>query len=385
MRTIKVGIIGTGFIGPAHVEALRRLGSVEVVGLAESNAGLAEQKAKLLGIPQAYGDYKDLLKDSAIEAIHNCTPNFVHFKINKDVIAAGKHLVSEKPLAMNSKESAELVRLAKKAGVLNGINFNYRFYPLIQHARALIADKKTGDVRLVHGSYLQDWLLFDTDYNWRLEPAVGGQSRAVADIGSHWCDLIQHVTGLKIVEVMADLSTVIPVRKKPKTAIETFAGKALKPSDYDHIKIATEDYASVLFRFDNGARGVFTVSQVSPGRKNRLYFEIDGSYHSMVWDQEKPEEMWIGYRDRPNELLVKDPSLLHTQAKPYAHYPGGHPEGYPDGPKNFFRNFYQWVGEGKIPAKGQADFATFEDGHCEILICEAILKSAKQKKWVKVQ
>ena len=384
MRTIKVGIIGTGFIGPAHVEALRRLGSVEVVGLAESNPELAKEKAKLLGIPQAHGDYKDLLKDGRIEAIHNCTPNFVDFKINKDVIAAGKHLVSEKPLAMNSKESAELVRLAKKAGVLNGINFNYRFYPLIQHARALIADKKAGDVRLVHGSYLQDWLLFDTDYNWRLEPAVGGKSRAVADIGSHWCDLIQHVTGLKIVEVMADLSTVIPVRKKPKTTIETFAGKALKPSDYDHMKIATEDYASVLFRFDNGARGVFTVSQVSPGRKNRLYFEIDGSYHSMVWDQEKPEEMWMGYRDRPNELLVKDPSLLHPQAKPYAHYPGGHPEGYPDGPKNFFRNFYQWVAEGKVPAKGQADFATFEDGHCEILICEAILKSAKQKKWVKV-
>ena len=159
----------------------------------------------------------------------------------------------------------------------------------------------------MHGSYLQDWLLFDTDYNWRLEPAVGGKSRAVADIGSHWCDLIQHVTGLKIVEVMADLSTVIPVRKKPKTAIETFAGKALKPSDYDHMKIATEDYASVLFRFDNGARGVFTVSQVSPGRKNRLYFEIDGSYHSMVWDQEKPEEMWMGYRDRPNELLGERP------------------------------------------------------------------------------
>jgi predicted dehydrogenase len=384
MRTIKAGIIGTGFIGPAHVEALRRLGCVEVVGLAESNASLAAEKARLLGIAQAYGDYKDLLKDDRIEVIHNCTPNFVHFKINKDVIAAGRHLVSEKPLAMTSKESAELVRLAKKAGVLNGINFNYRFYPLIQHARALIADKKAGEVRLVHGSYLQDWLLFDTDYNWRLEPAVGGKSRAVADIGSHWCDLIQHVTGLKIVEVMADLATVIPVRRKPKTTLETFAGKALKPSDYDHMKIATEDYASVLFRFENGARGVFTVSQVSPGRKNRLYFEIDASYHSIVWDQEKPEEMWMGYRDRPNELLMKDPSLLHPQAKPYAHYPGGHPEGYPDGPKNFFRNFYKWVADGKVPAKGEADFATFEDGHCEILICEAIMKSAKQKKWVKV-
>ncbi len=384
MQTIKVGIIGTGFIGPAHVEALRRLGSVEVVGLAESNQALAEEKAKLLRIARPYGDYKDLLRERDIQAVHNCTPNFVHFKINKDVIAAGKHLVSEKPLAMNSKESGELVRLAQKARILNGINFNYRFYPLIQHARAIIRDKKAGEVRVVHGSYLQDWLLFETDYNWRLEPAVGGKSRAVADIGSHWCDLIQHVTGLKIVEVMADLSTVIPVRKKPKKTIETFAGKGLQPSDYESVKISTEDYASVLLRFNNGARGVFTVSQVSPGRKNRLHFEIDGAYHSIVWDQEKPEEMWLGYRDRPNELLVKDPSLLHPQAKSYAHYPGGHPEGYPDGPKNFFRNFYQWASEAKVPPKGQADFATFEDGHLEILICEAILKSSKSRKWVKV-
>lgn len=384
MRTIKVGIIGTGFIGPAHVEALRRLGSVEVTGLAENNVELAEEKARLLQIPRFYGDYKQLLRDPEIEAVHNCTPNFVHFRINKDVIAAGKHLISEKPLAMNSKESSELVRLAARAKVLNGINFNYRFYPLIQHARALLRDGRAGEVRLVHGSYLQDWLLFDTDYNWRLEPAVGGQSRAVADIGSHWCDLIQHVTGLKIVEVMADLSTVIPVRKKPKKTIETFGGKEPKPSDYEDVKIKTEDYASVLIRFNNGARGVFTVSQVSPGRKNRLYFEIDGSRHSLVWDQEKPEEMWLGYRERPNELLMKDPSLLHPQAKSYAHYPGGHPEGYPDGPKNFFRNFYQWVADRKMPSKGEADFATFEDGHCEILICEAILKSSKAKKWVKV-
>jgi predicted dehydrogenase len=285
---------------------------------------------------------------------------------------------------MNSKESSELVRLASKAKILNGINFNYRFYPLIQHARALIQDGRAGEVRLVHGSYLQDWLLFDTDYNWRLEPSVGGQSRAVADIGSHWCDLIQHVTGLKIVELMADVATLLPVRKKPKRSIETFAGKDLKPSDYEQVKVKTEDYASVLVRFNNGARGVFTVSQVSPGRKNRLYFEIDGSYHSLVWDQERPEAMWLGYRDRPNEWMVKDPSLLHARAKPYAHYPGGHPEGYPDGPKNFFRNFYHWVAEGKVPRQGEADFATFEDGHYEILICEAILKSAKQKQWVKV-
>ncbi|MEW5974474.1 MAG: Gfo/Idh/MocA family oxidoreductase [Acidobacteriota bacterium] len=385
MRNIKVGVIGTGFIGPAHVEALRRTGSAEVIALAEMNQALAEEKASSLNISRAYGDYRKLLRDPDVEAVHNCTPNALHFKINQEIIAAGKHIISEKPLAVTSRESKQLVSLARKAGVVHGINFNYRFYPLIQHARANVADGKIGQVRLVHGSYLQDWLLFDTDYNWRLEPKVGGASRAVADIGSHWCDLVQHVTGLKIVEVMADLSTIIPIRKKPKKAIETFAGKGLKPSDYESVRINTEDYASVFIKFSNGARGVFTVSQVSPGRKNRLFFEIDGSYSSLVWDQEKPEEMWLGYRDKANEILVKDPSLLHKEARPYAHYPGGHPEGYPDGPKNFFRNFYQFILDGRNPRKDRAAFATFEDGHYEILICEAILKSAKLKKWVKVE
>ncbi|MEI7904276.1 MAG: Gfo/Idh/MocA family oxidoreductase [Candidatus Firestonebacteria bacterium] len=384
MRKIKVGIIGGGFIGPAHIEALRRLGFVEVSAIAESSLKLAEEKAEQLNIPKAYGDYRKLLLDPEIKAVHNCTPNFAHFKINKDIMLAGKHIVSEKPLAMNSKESSELVALAKKTRLLNGINFNYRFYPLIQHARAMINRGHIGRVRLAHGSYLQDWLLHDTDYNWRLEPSVGGESRAVADIGSHWCDLIQHVTGLKIVEVMADLQTVIPVRKKPKKTLETFAGKSLKPSDYEKVKITTEDYGSVLVKFDNGAKGVFTVSQVSPGRKNRLYFEIDGERTSIVWDQEKPEEMWLGSRDKANESLVKDPSLLLPEAKPYAHYPGGHPEGYPDGPKNFFSNFYRFILEGKNPLTDRKEFATFEDGHCEMKIVEAILKSNKAKKWTRV-
>ena len=378
MRKIKVGVIGSGFVGPIHIEGLRRLGFVDVVALAESNIELAKKKANLFNIEKFYGDYRELLKDPTIEVVHNCTPNFMHFKINKDIILAGKHIISEKPLAMNSAESSELVRLAKKAGVVNGINFNYRFYPIIQHIKNIIKNKEIGEVKLVHGSYLQDWLLFDTDYNWRLEPKIGGKSRAVADIGSHWCDLVQHVTGLKIVEVMADMSTIIPIRKKPKKAVETF--EHLKPSDYVQMKVTTEDYASVFIKFNNGARGVFTVSQVSPGRKNRLYFEIDGSYSSIVWDQEKPEEVWFGFRDKPNNILVKDPSLLHNEAKSYVHYPGGHPEGYPDGIKNFFRKYYEFI----LDRKTKCDFPTFSDGHYEVLICEAVLKSYKLKRWVKV-
>mgnify|MGYP001052742897 CR=1 FL=1 len=385
MDKINVGIIGTGFIGPAHVEALRRLGFVDVVALAEANQELADKKAASLSIPCAYGDYRKMLERKDLVAVHNCTPNALHYEITTDIIAAGKHVVSEKPLAMNSKESRDLVDLADKAGIANAIDFNYRFYPLIQHLRAMRIKGKLGAVYAVHGSYLQDWLFLDTDYNWRVEPEGGGESRAVGDVGSHWCDEIQYVTGLKIVRVYADLMTIHKTRKKPKFAIETYAGKVLKPEDYEEKPIVTEDYATVLLEFDSGARGAFTVCQCAAGRKNRLYFEIDASKCAIAWDQEEPEEMWFGYREKPNEIMVKDAAFLEPEARPYAHYPGGHPEGYPDGPKNFFRNFYNFIREGKDPKKGEKDFATFLDGHHEILIVEAVLESQRTKKWVDVK
>lgn len=384
MTTIKAGIIGTGFIGPAHVEAARRLGNIEIVAVAEANEDLAKAKAAAMSIPRAYGDYRKMLADPEIKVVHNCTPNHLHFAINKDILAAGKHVISEKPLAMNTRESSELVRLAKESGLINAVNFNYRFYPLVQHARAMAAAGELGDVYAVHGSYLQDWLYYNTDWNWRLQPEMSGDSRAVADIGSHWCDLLQFITGLTIVRVMADLRTVHPQRMKPKKTVETYAGKVLQPSDYEPQPINTEDYASVLFELSNGAHGVFTVSQVSAGRKNRLYYEIDGSKCALSWDQESPNEMWIGYRHKANEHLAKDPSLLHEAAREYAHYPGGHPEAYPDGPKNLFRNVYRAVAEGgSIPA--DPDWSTFLDGHKEVAICEAVLKSNKAKQWVDVK
>lgn len=382
MSTIKAGVIGTGFIGPAHVEALRRLGYVEVVAVAECNQELAQAKAESLAIPQAYGDYRQLLANPEIQVVHNCTPNHLHFSINRDILAAGKHVVSEKPLAMNSAESSELVKLAKQAGVVNAINFNYRYMPLVQQAHHMCQGAgDVGRVYAVQGSYLQDWLLYENDWNWRLVPELSGDSRAVADVGSHWCDLIQFVTGLKIVRVMADLVTIHPTRKRPKVEVATYTGKVLRPEDMEDVPIKTEDYGSILLEFDSGAHGVFTVNQCAAGRKNRLYYEIDGSKCALAWNQEKPNELWVGRRDGPNQTIMKDPSLLYPAAREYAHYPGGHNEAYPDGPKNLFRNVYGYIA-GNRPG---GDFATFQDGHNEIAICDAILKSSRERKWIDVE
>lgn len=382
MNQIKAGIIGTGFIGPAHVEALRRLGYVQVAAVAERDTALAQAKAAELSIPQAYGDYHQLLADPDIQVVHNCTPNHLHFEVNRDILAAGKHVISEKPLAMNSAESRELVKLAEAAGVVHAIDFNYRYMPLVQQARLMCqASDEVGRILAVHGSYLQDWLLKETDWNWRLVPEMSGESRAVADIGSHWCDLIQFITGMKIVRVMADLVTIHPSRKRPKVEVETYAGKVLQPEDMEDVPINTEDYASILLEFDSGMHGVLTVNQCAAGRKNRLFFEIDGSNSALSWNQERPNELWVGRRDGPNQTIMKDPSLLYPEARQYAHYPGGHNEAYPDGPKNLFRNVYGFIA-GTRPG---GDFATFVDGHNEIAICAAVLKSGREKQWVNVE
>lgn len=381
MKKIGAGIIGSGMMGPIHTEALRRLGYVDVVALAEANDGLAKAKAAALHIPKAYGDFRSLIADPDVEVVHNCTPNAVHFEVSKAIIAAGKHVVSEKPLARNTRESAELVELAAKAGVVNAIHFNYRNYPLVEQMRSMVRAGDLGRLFLLHGSYLQDWLILETDYNWRVEPAAGGDSRAVADIGSHWFDTVQYITGEKVVEVMADLEIVHKTRKRPKQAIETFAGKMLTADDYQDAAVATEDAAVILFRTRSGAPGSCVVSQVSAGRKNRLHLELDYAKGALEWDQEEPNSLWIGRRERPNERMIKDASLMTAETRGIPRYPGGHPEGYSEGPLNLFAKVYAFIAAG---GKGTAGFSTFQDGHDEIAICEAILKSARSRAWTKV-
>lgn len=377
MAKLNVAVTGLGFIGAEHVEALRRLGYVNVKALCEVEG--AQKKAEAMSIDKAYDDYQELLKDDTIDVVHICTPNNLHHSMAKEALLSGKHVVLEKPFAMTTAEGEELLKIAKESDLSAAIHFNIRFYPLVQHAKEMIKNGELGEILAINGSYQQDWLFKETDYNWRLEPEYSGESRAVADIGSHWLDLVEYMTGNKVQKVCADFCTFYPVRKKPKKAVETYSGKMLQPSDYEDIKIETEDYATVLLRFNNGAHGSMTLNQVAAGRKNRIYFEVYGTKGSIAWDGEKPNELWVGSRDNNNELMLKDPSLMKKGAVSYANYPGGHTEGFPDTSKQLFNNFYQQILTGE-----EKDFPTFEDGMRELVLTEAIVNSAKEEKWIKL-
>ncbi len=381
MSKIKVGVVGTGFIGPAHIEALRRLPNVEVAALCEVNVDLAKQKAEGLGIERYY-TFDELLKQPDITCVHICTPNFLHYSQSKAALEAGKHVVCEKPLAKDLHEAEELVKLAAKTGLVNAVHFNLRYYPLARQMKAMREKGELGEVYSVIGSYLQDWLFYNTDYNWRLEPDKSGDSRAIADIGSHLMDSMEYITGLKTVAVMADFNTIHKTRKKPLKPVETYSGKMLQPEDYADVPINTEDHANVLLRFDNGNRGVITVSQVSAGRKNQMKLEISGSKKTFAWNSEAPNEMWIGNRDGYNESLMRDPSLVHPEVRSVITFPGGHNEGFPDTSKQLFKEVYAAVESGKQPAN--PTYPTFADGYRELLICERILESNKKQSWVEV-
>ena len=381
-KTIGVGVAGTGFIGPAHVEGLHR-NAIQVIGLLGSSKDKTKQKAAELGIPRVYNSLAEMLADPDIDVVHFATPNHLHHPHARAALLAGKHVVCEKPLAMTSQESSELVQLAAERQLVNAVNFNIRMYPLAHQARSMVQSGELGDVFILQGSYLQDWLLFPTDWNWRLEPNLGGNLRAVGDIGSHWLDLLTFITGLHVEEVYADFKTFHPIRKKPTKPLETFAGKILTPEDYVDQPVSTEDYATIILHYENGVRGIVTVSQVSAGRKNRLFYEINGSKSSLAWDSEKPNELWIGHRTEPNEMLMKDPSLLSPEARAVTSYPGGHNEGFPDTFKQLYAKVYDYIISGDFTKT--PDFPTFADGHYELQLCEAIERSAREKSWVKVK
>jgi predicted dehydrogenase len=377
---LRAAVIGAGFVGRAHIEALRRLG-IPIQGVLGSSSARAQEASRALGIASAYPSLEELLSDASVDVVHVCTPNHLHFPETKAALQAGKHVMCEKPLAMNPKETAALVQLAREQGRLGAVTYNLRYYPLCQEAHALVKQGAIGRPQIVHGTYLQDWLLYPTDWNWRLDPALGGAMRAVADIGTHWLDLITWITGQKVKELCADLATVIPVRQRPKGPVETFA----KSTDAaaEPVSMSTDDYGSILLHFDGGLRGVLTVSQVSAGRKNRLWFEIDGSEGSLAWDQEQPNVLWIGSRKAANRYLIKDPSLMSPEARGYAAYPAGHVEGYPDTFVQLFRDLYGYIAAGDF--KAPRLFPTFENGHYEVQLCELIGLSSKERRWVEVR
>jgi len=385
MRAIGAAIVGTGFMGSVHAEALLRAG-VRVVGILGSSPEKSRRAAGALGLPRAYDSLEDVLADPSAHSVHLATPNRFHFDQARRAILAGKHVLCEKPLAMDAAESAALVALAREhPRQAAGVNYNIRFYPLCLEARDRARRGEIGTVRHVCGSYAQDWLLRETDYNWRVLADEGGELRAVADVGTHWLDLVQAVTGLEVESVCADLLTVHPTRQRPRGEVETFSGKMPGTGADEAVAVAvsTDDFGSVLLRFRGGARGCLWVSQVAAGRKNSLRFEVAGAKESLAWDSERPEELWIGRRDAPNGLLLKDPALAGEAARSAMAYPGGHAEGYPDSFKQAFLAFYRYIAAGDFDAP--PPYPTFADGHREVVLCGAILRSHRERRWVDVE
>jgi predicted dehydrogenase len=377
MKKMKALIIGTGFMGRVHTESLRRLGNVEVAGIVARTEAQARRFADELAIERASADYREFLSDTSIDAIHICTPNALHFPLAMAALEAGKHVLCEKPLATSVAEASEMLRLAQHKNLAHCTFHNLRFYPQVQNMRALCQAGELGEILAVQGTYSQDWLLYDTDWNWRIE---SGTSRAFADIGTHWCDMVEHITGLRIASLCSDIQTFHKTRKKPAGSVETFSAKTTQPTKYHDVPIDTEDFAAMIFRLGDTARGAMTVSQISAGRKNRLFVEIYGTRASVVWDGEKPDELWIGRRNEANGLIVKDPSLLTNGARNFADLPGGHSEGYDDTFKQVFRRFYRRVENPGAPV----EYPTFADGLRQLRILDAVLESSRAHAWINV-
>jgi predicted dehydrogenase len=377
---INAGVVGVGFIGIAHIEALRRLG-INVVGVVGSSPERVRAKAETADLPAVYDSVGALAADPDIDVIHIASPNHIHADQVRACLAAGKHVVCEKPLALTSVDGADVVERARAAGVVNAVCFNIRFYPLNHQMAAMVRSGEIGEPRFVTGSYLQDWLLLETDWNWRLVSEEAGPLRAVADIGSHWLDLARFITGKRVIEVMSDLHTFVPVRRHPAGPVETFAATT-GAEDLIEEEMSSDDAAGILLRFEDGARGTLSIAQTAAGRKNSVSIEVDGSDSALSWFSENPDYLWIGHRGRPNEILQRDPSLLTPDAARTAAYPGGHVEGYPDTFRALFKEVYQDVANGG-PAPDPA-YPTFADGHDALLVTEAIARSSQEQRWVTV-
>jgi predicted dehydrogenase len=373
MKRLGMGLIGPGFVATHHIDAVRRLGDVDVVAIAGSSQESTEKKAKALKIDRAYGDFHALIADPDVHVIHNTTPNYLHLPVVLAALAAGKHVISDKPLALNPAEGRQMRDAAVASKLGHAVTFNYRGNPLIQQARGMIASGETGGVSFVHGHYLQDWMTDPSVYSWRSDPAKGGATSALGDIGSHWCDLAEHVTGAKIVSVLADLTTVIPVRYSAGASGEAFSTRVT--AERTPVTVHSEDLASVLVRFDNGAKGCFSLGQVLPGHKNDLVLEVNGKACSLKWKQEEQNELWIGYHNRPNAVMAKDPSLVSPEAQRYVHLPGGHQEAWADAFCNLIRDAYDWIRAGAAAEDKPAMLPDFNDGYRSTCLVEAMLKS----------
>jgi len=374
MKKLRTAIIGSGFMGKVHAEAIRRLGNVELAAIAVGPGIDAAAVSKSFGVERVTSNWEEIINDATIDAVHVLTPNALHAPMSIAAMKAGRAVLCEKPVATTSAEAAEMVKVAEQTGVANAVNHNLRYYPVLQHIRQMIAAGELGDVLVVQGTYSQDWLLYDTDYSWRLEPEKGGESSAMGDIGSHWCDLAQHVSGLRITHVLADLATVIPVRKRPLGSRNAFA-RGSADDQVELVDIKVEDLCSVLVRFEGGVRGAFSVGQICAGHKNDLMLEVNGAAASLRWHQEQQNELWIGHRSSGNVILQKDPSLMDPSVAGMAKLPGGHQEAWPDAFRNILAAAYEHIAEGRPMSEASPMMATFRDGWRANAIIDAVLTS----------
>jgi predicted dehydrogenase len=378
LKRLKMGLIGPGFIAAQHIEAVRRLGDVEVLALAGSSLEAARRRAAEWHVERAYGDYRELIADPDVEVIHNTTPNHLHLEVSLAALRARKHVISDKPLSDSAAHSRTLWEAARRSGVAHVVTFNYRGNPLVQEARAMASRGELGPLCFVHGQYLQDWLADERVYSWRLDPARGGASSALRDIGSHWCDLAEHVSGLRIEAVLADLGTVVGRREVAAGTGGTFArtdARGARKARPRTVRIESEDLATVLLRFQGGAKGCVAIGQVLPGHKNDLQLEVCGRKASVRWLQERQNELWVGRFGQPSMVVGKDPSILSADAARYAHLPAGHQEAWADAFRNVIADAYQWIREGAKPRARPAALATFADGYRSDLLVEAMLAS----------
>jgi len=378
---IRVGIIGTGFMAQAHVEASRRTGLAQVVAIAGSDEAHTRSTAARLGIGAFHTDYRELLADPEIAAIHNCTANHMHFRVNCDALAAHKHVLCEKPLCTTVAEADELVARAGTSPLTLAVNFNYRHYPLIRHLRELVQSGALGPIHLVQGQYLQDWLLYEDDFNWRLLPELVGPSRAFADLGSHWIDLVQYLLNARVTSVCADWSTLHATRQRGVSQSALAGGRAHSGST---LAIETEDFGSVLLHLDTGTRACLTVSQVNAGRKNALSVDLAGARGSAKWEQEHAQQLWLGYRSQPNQTVGDSPELLRAPARSASRYPGGHTEGWHDALTTGVQAFYRQVGESAGGSAQRTAMASWADGRAVVQVVSAIIASARARAWVDV-
>lgn len=380
MKRIKTAIVGTGFMGKVHAEQVRRLGNVDIEAVVGSSLERARSFAEASGIPIATGDLQEVLNKKEITAIHICTPNVDHFPQTLAALNAGKAVLCEKPMTTTVEEARQLVDTARAKNALNCVQHNLRYYPVLQQVRQMIARGDLGEILIVQGTYSQDWLLYDTDWNWRIDTNENGKLRVMGDIGSHWMDMIQHLTGLPITALCADLATFHKMRRKPKGSVETFSGKKATAQDTEEFVVESDDFGAVLIHLGEKARGAYTVSQMSAGRKNRFFVEIFGTKAGIAWDQEQQDTLWVGHRNEPNQVLIKDASLFYPEAAKFVDLPGGHSEGYDDSHKQVFKNFYAKIADPSIPI----DYPTFEDGLRGMILLEKVAESSAKKAWVQV-